>query len=335
MKYKAMIGAILIAAAGWFGWWFYAASAQKTAIETWLADRRSAGWVAEVADIAVAGFPNRLDANVSALSLADPASGWAWDAPTFTIRQLAYDPTRAIVEWPPLQTVAGPGEKAEIATETMRASATFAASSALRIERNSLEIRNMAITADTGWTTKIATYQHHLRTAEAGADDAYEFRVVATEVGLPPFLDRIVDPGAKLPDAIATLVIEGKAALDRPLDRFAFEGPKPQIAALSLKEARAVWGELELELDGAIKADGRGYAEGELDLSATKWREMLKAAEAAGAIDGRLADTIAAGLGLIARLSGDSDTVQVPLTFSSGYTRLGPIPIGPAPRLLN
>ena len=79
--------------------------------------------------------------------------------------------------------------------------------------------------------------------------------------------------------------------------------------------------------------DAEGFAEGRLDLRARNWEEMLDVAEASGALDPTLAGAVRAGLGLIARLAGDRNALDVPLDFGDGTARLGPIPLGPAPRL--
>ena len=60
---------------------------------------------------------------------------------------------------------------------------------------------------------------------------------------------------------------------------------------------------------------------------------MIAVAEASGALNPALGGALRSGLGLIARLSGDSSALEVPLDFADGTTRLGPIPLGPAPRL--
>lgn len=336
MKFKVTLGVILTAVTVWFGWWFWARAAQEAAILSWFDQRRAAGWQAELDDLTVEGFPNRLDARLTGLTLADPVSGWAWEAPRLDIYQLAYDPGRVIVEWPEDQTVAAPGARAAVRAETMRASAAFADPATLALERSSMEIVQAGVAAETGWTASVDRYQHHIRRAPAGAgpENTYEFRVDAARVRPPAFLRRMADPAEALPAYLETLALEGRAALDRPLDIYAFEGTKPQLTALSLKEAQAKWGELALSVTGSLHADGAGYAAGDLDISARNWRAMLDAAVSAGALDPSLAKALKEGLGLIARLAGDPKELNVTLTYSGGYAKIGPIPVGPAPRLL-
>ena len=47
-----------------------------------------------------------------------------------------------------------------------------------------------------------------------------------------------------------------------------------------------------------------------------------------------VAATLYSGLSLLAMLSGNKDTLDVPLRFADRIMFLGPIPVGEAPRLL-
>lgn len=335
MKFKALIIILIVAAAGWFAWWWIATEAQKAALNAWLDERREAGWQAEAAAIDVAGFPNRVDAEITEIALADPISGWAWTAPRLAIYQILYKPTEAIVVWPEEQRIAAPGARATVRSEMMRASFAFTASDALTLERNSLEIRNGAVAADAGWTAGVDYYNHHIRPATGDlGPNAYEFIAEATKLRLPDFIRRVIDPSRTLPAAIDTIRIEGAAAFDAPLDRYAFERTKPRLTALTLLPSSGAWGDLALRMSGEVKADASGFAEGSFDISAKNWEEMLDAAVASGAINRSLSDALKLGLGFVARLSGGRNTLDVALTFQDGLTRIGPVPLGPAPRLV-
>lgn len=335
MKFKGLIAILILAAIGWFVWWWIAAEAQKTALNAWLEERREAGWQAEAAAISVAGFPNRVDATLTEVALADPISGWAWDAPRLAIYQILYKPTEAIVVWPEEQRIAAPGARATVRSETMRASFAFAASEALTLERNSFEIRNGAVAADAGWTAGVDYYNHHIRpsTGDIGAN-AYEFVAEAKKFRPPEFIRRVVDPARSLPPAIDAIRIEGAAAFDTPLDRYAFEREKPQLTALVLRPSEGAWGDLSLRMSGEVRADANGYAEGSFDVAAKNWEQMIDAAVASGAITRSLADAMKLGLGFVARLSGGRNTLDVALTFEGGLTKIGPVPLGPAPQLV-
>ena len=122
-------------------------------------------------------------------------------------------------------------------------------------------------------------------------------------------------------------------AYDAPWDRHAVEGRKPQPTALSVKDLRLTWGALHLEARGRMDIDDGGYPVGNLDIKARNWPEILDLAVAANLMTADLAAQIKSGLQLLARLSGDPRSIDIPLTFEARETRLGPIPLGPAPKL--
>ncbi|MEO1918276.1 MAG: DUF2125 domain-containing protein, partial [Paracoccaceae bacterium] len=101
---RGLITLTLVLALSWSGWWFFGTAAQKTAIETWMQERREAGWIAEVDDFNVTGFPNRFDSVFIGLTLSNPRASWTWQAPRFQLIALSYKPNHIIAVWPDTQT---------------------------------------------------------------------------------------------------------------------------------------------------------------------------------------------------------------------------------------
>ncbi len=336
MKFKFLGVLIVLGIALWFGWWWLAATAQKEALSGWLSERRAAGWQAEAVDINVKGFPNRLDATITNPALADPVSGWAWEAPFLQIHQIAYNPSQAIVIWPETQTIAAPGAVATLTAKVMQASLTLGNIADVQVERASFEARGAVITGVDGWNANAESWVQHIRRApDAGPENAYEFRGDGVRIILPKVWRAVLDPTGTLPPSVESITFEGRAAFDRPLNRYALEGAKPQVVALSLKEAKLGWGGLALSVTGSLKADANGYAQGEMKVDAHQWEDMVDAAIATNILSETMGDAVKTGLGLLARLSGDKNHITAPLTFSGGLMKIGPIPIGAAPKLVN
>ena len=82
---RILLAIVILAALGWSGFWWWQASVRDRALTSWLAERSADGWVAQAGDIRVTGFPNRVDAVVTDLDLADPEAGWSWAADEFRI----------------------------------------------------------------------------------------------------------------------------------------------------------------------------------------------------------------------------------------------------------
>ncbi|HVL19841.1 MAG TPA: DUF2125 domain-containing protein, partial [Amaricoccus sp.] len=133
--------------------------------------------------------------------------------------------------------------------------------------------------------------------------------------------------------AVGPVALDTTLAFDRPWDRSTVEGDNPRLDGVEVRKLALEWGELDLSGSGDLTADADGLAEGRIDLRARNWRTMLDVAEASGALNPTVASAVRAGLGLLAGFGGDAETLSVPLDFADGRTRLGPIPLGPAPRL--
>jgi hypothetical protein len=332
---RALFAIVVLAALGWSGWWYWAASTREAALVGWLDERRAAGWVAEAEDITVNGFPNRVDAIVTALELADPRSGWSWTAEEFQVLSLSYKPHHVIAVWPGEQIVASPYETTRIQSELMRGSVVFDPRPGLPLNRSTIEIEGMQLTGDSGWTASLAKGVLATKRSEPGTapDFSHDVGFRAEALTLPSAWTTGIERAGLLPSAIEAADLDATLVFDRPWDQRAIEAENPVLERVSIRDMRLLWGSLDLRARGELTTDARGYAEGRLDLRARNWREMLRVAVNAGMIGENMAGAVETGLGLLARLSSDRNTIEVPLAFQNGETRLGPIVIGEAPRL--
>ena len=106
------------------------------------------------------------------------------------------------------------------------------------------------------------------------------------------------------------------------------------MTAIDLDDLSARWGEITFRAAGELIVDERGVPEGKLTIKAVEWRRLLEMAVGTGMIAEVLRPTIERALELMAGLEGSPDTLDAPLTFQKGFVSLGPIPIGPAPRIV-
>lgn len=327
-----LIGAVIVAALAWGGWWWFSAGVRERALQAWLADRRADGWTAEAGGIRRGGFPNRVDIFIDDLALADPEAGWAWSADGFQILSLAYRPQEVIVAWPGEQVVATPLDTLRLTGDVLRASVRFEPSTRLALDRSTLEAGNLQVKADGGWTAGIGQALLATRQAAAGTPFAHDISLEATGIALPDLLGDDL-AGGTLPRTIDRLALDATAGFDRPWDRPSVDAGGAILRALDIRDLTLVWGSLKLEAEGRLVADADGRAEGSLDIRARDWRTMLAIAETSGTLDPGVTAAARAGLSLLAGLGGARDELDVTLDFGGGRTRLGPIPLGAAPRL--
>jgi hypothetical protein len=328
-----LIGVVILAAVAWGGWWYLQATTRDRALNAWLADRRAAGWVAEVAELRTTGFPNRVDVIATGLSLADPAAGWAWRADEFQVLSLSYRPQEVIAVLPGTQVVSTPYETISASSELFRGSVAFRPTTRLELDRMTFEVEQMQIHGESGWQAGLEKAIFATRQAPTVAPFAHDVALNADQLTLPRSVTGVIDKGGMLPEAINALGIDATVTFDRPWDRSTIEGGNPVVQQVIVRDVSMTWGKLDLRGRGTLDVDADGFAEGRLDMRARNWREMIDLAETTGAVDPTLAGALRAGLGLMARLAGDGEAISVPLDFSDGVTRLGPVVLGPAPVL--
>lgn len=337
MKWRILVAVLVLAVSGWSGWWFLGSSLKQQAMEAWLADRRAAGWIARAEAIDTHGFPNRFDTRITGLQLVDTTRGWAYATPFIDILMLAYQPNAAIVALPSGQEISVPGVTALLLAETLRGSLRLVPGPSLELAALSVEGEALALHPD-GADKSVAGVQtaaFHLRAldTETAPVNGYAMFAELDTVRLPPALLAIADPAGVMPETAQTLLIDGRVALDAPLDRRTVEDRTPGVTHLSLAETTLRWGSIVLSLTGSVEADARGYADGSIDVRAEEWRDLLAALVSSGAVSRDLAAALEFGLGFFARERGGKSVLSVPLRLEDGLMRLGPIPIGRAPRL--
>ncbi|MBM9595895.1 DUF2125 domain-containing protein [Roseitranquillus sediminis] len=328
---RALLIVVLLAAAGWSGYWLVGARSLERAVEAWLVDRRCEGWAADAASVDVRGFPNRFDLTLEALDLADPETGLAWSAPFFQVLALSYRPNHVIAVWPPDQTIATPDERVAVSADDLRGSLRLAPGTDLALEQATVVAEALRLESDAGWEAALENGRLAARRVEG---TTYQIGVEVQDLAPAAEAVEQIDASAALPREVDLLRLDALVTFDSAWDRRAIEKERPQPVAIDLTEARVSWGELDLRLGGEVDVGPDGVPVGRITVRAQNWREMLTLAVAAGLIPEGLAPTLESGLGLLAGLSGAPGTLDAPLDLANGQISLGPVPLGPSPRLI-
>ena len=145
---------------------------------------------------------------------------------------------------------------------------------------------------------------------------------------------RLMGGEDSLPDTFDALRMKMDVVFDRPWDRSALELTRPQPRRIDLRLAEVAWGPLRISASGGFDVDAGGVPEGKLSIRAENWREMLQMAETAGALPRAAAQSAERALGFLAGLGGKREALDIQLNVTGGVVALGPLPLGPAPRLI-
>lgn len=323
----------VILAGLWAGYWFIGALVMERGLSGWLDAREREGWVANYSDVSVTGFPFRFVTTLRDLELADPGTGVAWSAPEFRFEARSIRPNEITAIWPEVQTYASPFERVEVTSERMQGKVAFAPNTALALRASDIALEGVTLRSSLGWEAFLESGT--LTTIRSDlATDSHDIAFEATGLQLADATRRRLDPARLLPGEIDLLSLTAWVDFDAPWDRSAIEVARPQVEAIEIGDLRATWGNIDLRAAGGVTVDEAGLPTGEIVVKATNWREMLAIAEATGAVPSGLMPAIDRGLSLLARLSGPPDTLDAPLSFRNGFVTIGPVPLGPAPRIV-
>jgi len=329
---RILLIAVIVAAAGWSGYWMISSRGVENDLRDWLDQRADAGWIAEYGDVSTQGFPNRFDTTVTDLDLADPASGIAWTAPFFQLLRLSYQPNHLIAIWPASQTIATPQQRISVQTSDARASLVFKSGTNHEVERISAVFTDVQLSSTAGWTADMPEARLATRPSDrmlGGIDVALQ------ATNLHPRnagLDRLAATDL-LPKRLDLLKFDAALRFDAPWDQAAIEGNRPQVTAMDLRLLQATWGKLDLWAAGDLSFDDLGRASGSITIKAKNWQEILQIGVAAGWVPERFAGTLESGLSLLSSLAGSPKTLDAPLSFDKGKVSFGPIKLGTLPPL--
>lgn len=325
---RALIWVAVLLTAIWSGYWFVGRGTVERAAQAFFASAPAQGLEAAHAGLAVRGFPNRFDLTLTEPRLADAGSGLAWEAPFFQILSLSYRPWHVIAAFPPQQRLSLGAQSLVLDSAKLQASVVVTPNTRLPLDRSTMVGDGLSLSSPSaGWTLHAAT----LRLASRKLTDAGDRHQIGLDLAdLRPDAEMLAfAPG--LPGLVQNLRVDAEIGLSAPLDRMAGQS-RPDLTEITLRAARLEWGELSVAAEGAVTFPA-GVAEGRVDITLRGWRLLVPVLVASGAIRAELALTVERMMETLALQSGNAEELKLPLIMAGGQMRLGPLPLGPAPRL--
>lgn len=321
---RLLAGVIVVLALLYGGYWFVGAGAAERGALAAMARLEARGLNITHGGLEVAGFPNRFDLTLTEPQLQDAGTGIGWSGAFAQVFSLSYKPWHLIAALPDQQQITLPGQVLVLTNTRMQGSLMMKPAPDLPLTALDAVAEGVSLRSDQGWALALASANLRLAEAEGGS-----YQLAARVLDLVP--DQRLAATTGLPETVERLDLLADVTFDRvPALR---DGAAPAVQRVVVQEAHVVWGPVKLLAKGDLLADATGRAEGRLDLRIEGWRAALDAVQSLQLIPDRFLPLLAGVLTQMEQASGEPGIIALPLTFQNGLTSLGPVPLGPAPRL--
>jgi hypothetical protein len=315
---------LLLFAIGWSGAWLWLRANVEQGLDESRAGLARAGYELAWRELAVSGYPFRLDVDVRGATLRAP-SGWRLDAPLIKSETTVLAPGHFVFEVPgDLALTRRNGDVVSLRFKLLHASLSRADAHPPRI---SVESITAPPKANPLFFTTADEIHLHSR-AGPDAQGAFYLEVDGANASLPGLLGRIAE------EKPVTLIAEGIVSHADDLSlldwRASVERWRRDGGSLDLRSLKLLAGSALLDArPGRLTVDADGALNGSLTVTL---REAPRAL-AAMARTGLIAPQAAVAAGTVIGAARQGPEAVVTLDFQAGQTTLGPAAIAPAPKV--
>lgn len=333
---------IIVLGGGYGVLWLYGARQIEDGARAWLADQRAAGWEAAVDELAVGGFPGRIELVAKGLRLSPPEGkatvSWRWQASSLYAHALPWSLSRPTVQPSGPQKVTLPGADGEPVTHTVTAKA---AALTLDLDRHgqvvgfALDTSGLAATPEgSAQAITIDTLAASLLPEEGSGElldlreAAYTASLTLNGLTVPPGLEPPLGPKAEKLEAHARIL--GPVTLE-PGKPFleAVKTWRDDGGAIELDRFYLNWPPLEMSAAGSLALDQSLQPVASLSARFQGFFAAITRLEEVGVIRAREASVARVVLGVMAQRNpnGGAPLLAVPMTVQDRTVRVGPVTV--------
>ncbi|MGC1494838.1 MAG: DUF2125 domain-containing protein [Sulfitobacter sp.] len=324
----------LILATLWCAWWALASTGMQSAVTHWLDGQPAKGWQVDVSEVSKHGFPLSLRTRLNDVDIVDPATNVTIKTSHLDLIAAAYWPGYVTIKAPETPIVlSSPAGQIIIQAVDGRADLKLRPSP-------SLELQSMGISSGfwkvvSGQTNLIsADNLKAMITQDNSVAEVYD--IIFEAKNLIPGNDArtLLALPISWPTAFDAFDADLSVTFDNVWDRTAEPDNWPQPRAIDLRQIEIMWGDLAVLASGQLTIDPKGIPTGSIKVDVTNWAKLVDLGTKSGALPVQQRPQVEIMLGALSNLSGSPDDLNLILAFKDGQMALGPINLGPAPRLI-
>lgn len=319
----------VLLAAGWCGWWFYGAGQLQVAMDRQSEALAKRGVHLHWEERTVTGFPFRFLVTLDKVTVLE-RGGWDVSTPRLEMEAGAWNPGHWVAVAPQSVTFARTdGSKAfTVSGEALRMSASHFGDTPPKVSVEGVKLKVSG-------------------TSPFAVIDRFELHLAPDPENKSGRLSLRIDKAQPAPDTVLARIAGGKGVI---VGLEAGLAQAPGLKGAGVKGALRNWavggGALNITQGGIQAGDALlslkpstvyvapdGSLRGELGLSLTSAPQAVLAMGAVGALPPETAAVASGAAGAGQLFSAPGKPIDATLTFRDGQTLLGPLPLGPAPKL--
>jgi hypothetical protein len=329
---------VLIVAAAWCAFWFYAAKEAGTRLDALIAQEATKGREFSCGERQIGGFPFRFELRCrdAKVVISRKDLSLTLSARHLTAVAQIYRPMHIIAEadGPLLVTRAADPRGVEADWQGADASLILASDG---LQRGSLVIKGLGLSEVEGMDRRPlisgADLEAHARPAASGPPGSYDMVALLAKARVPPLdgvLGGAVPLRAEIQAIVGGLTDLPEGSLSEQLKAWQAAGGMLKIAL-----ARLDRGPSSVTAAGDVGLDAEGRPSGRLTLALAGINELAASLKEAGAVAPQLANLLGVGLALLGKPTniGGRPAIEVPLTLANGQATIGAYPAGALPRV--
>lgn len=320
----------LLVAVGWTAGWLWARGEARARIDTSVEALRRAGYDVSWQARSIGGYPFRLNITLTEPRIREP-SGWGLEAPALEAQARISSPTSWILAAPQGLTFVRPvGGPVRAEGKVIRASLTHLTESPPRFSFEGVDLTFQPGPGAQPFGLQAAKrVEFHLRGNDQLDEALVSLRVDEGKARLTGLLGRIAGerPVSIVWNATLSKIgsLQGRT-WPEVVRRWTAAGGRMTLRQAGVTAGEAVLG----SSSGAFGVGSDGRVTGVMDVTLRQGPRALDAMGDTGVIPQERAEAAAA---VAAAREGTGDVAQASIYFQAGQTTLGPVALGPSPKV--
>lgn len=286
----------------------------------------TSGAAVSLGNVEVTGYPKEFDVMLQDFSV-NVENTISWSTPEIHLVAASLNPTRLGLDLSRPHAIGGRWGDMTVDTERAQIIALFSRTTALLLHDLRFALEGAVLEHTQGFgvsAEKVIAVLKYLEGAESGV---YRLETEITGANISKIVSNLPEGHARLGPIVGVVDV----VFTSPWSAGGLTSELPVFRGALLHKLTAGIGSSDLALTGKLHINADATVSGQVTLTVTKWRELLTLAKKMGKIDAEGEEIFAEMLTEVEKLSGQPETLELPLIIKNGAVTYGVFTLGLVP----